>query len=156
MSPAEQFQQMENRIGQLEKENQRLQETVQFLTRKLYGRSTEKTTALPVGVEQLSLFDEAETETSRSAPEPDLKQVASYQRKRNIGDRVELLKDIPHEKMLCALTEQERCCAACQHTLVRVGEEWVRTEIEFIPATVRAIAASLKLPIWSKQRPRNR
>lgn len=139
VSPAEQFQQMENRMGQLEKENKRLHETVQFLTQKLYGRSTEKTSALPVGVEQLSLFDEAESVASRSASEPDLKQVAGYQQKKNKGDRMELLKDIPHHKSLCTLTDQDRCCEACQSALVVVGEEFVRTEIEFIPATVRAI-----------------
>lgn len=139
MSPAEQFQQMENRIGALEKENKRLHETVQFLTQKLYGRSTEKTSALPIGIEQLSLFDEAESEAVPSAPEPDLKEVSSYQRKKNKGGRVELLKDIPHHKFLCTLVEQDRCCEACHTALVVVGEEFVRTEIEFIPATVRAI-----------------
>lgn len=139
MSPVEQFQQMENRIGELEKENKRLHETVQFLTQKLYGRSTERTSSLPIGIEQLSLFDEAETEAVPSAPEPDLKEVLGYQRKKNKGGRVELLKDIPHHKFLCTLVDQDRCCEACHTTLVVVGEEFVRTEIEFIPATVRAI-----------------
>lgn len=34
MSPIEQIQEMEHRIGDLEKENKRLQEAVQFLTKK--------------------------------------------------------------------------------------------------------------------------
>jgi transposase len=66
----------------------------------LYGRSSEKTANLPFGIEQLSLFDDAETEANRKAPEPDLKQVEAYQRKRKVGDRAELLKDIPHHKLL--------------------------------------------------------
>ncbi|WP_372516752.1 hypothetical protein [Paenibacillus silviterrae] len=36
----------------------------------MYGKSSEKTAFLPVGVEQLSLFDEAEKAASRTAPEP--------------------------------------------------------------------------------------
>ena len=50
---------LEKRIRSLEKENLLLQEKVAFLTRKLYGRSTEQTSSL--GIEgQMSLFDEAE------------------------------------------------------------------------------------------------
>ena len=60
---------LENRIAQLELENKRLHDTVAYLTRQLYGRSSEKTTALFDG--QLSLFDEAEIEAKKKAPEPD-------------------------------------------------------------------------------------
>ena len=111
MSPIEQIQKMEHRIGDLEKENKRLQETVQFLTKKLYGKSSEKTAALPVGVEQLSLFDEVETEASRNAPEPTMEQIKSYERKRHQGERAELLQDLPHEKHLCQV--EDRCCESC-------------------------------------------
>jgi hypothetical protein len=41
----------------LEQENKRLHDTVEYLTRKLFGRSSEKTSALALG--QISLFDEA-------------------------------------------------------------------------------------------------
>ena len=57
---------LEKRIRSLEKENLLLQEKVAFLTRKLYGRSTEQTSSL--GIEgQMSLFDEAETSADVSA-----------------------------------------------------------------------------------------
>jgi len=60
MSTGTQVREMEKRIHELEKENLLLQEKVAFLTRKLYGRSTEQTSSL--GIEgQMSLFDEAET-----------------------------------------------------------------------------------------------
>jgi len=51
MIPIEQILKMEHRIGDLELENKLLQETVQFLTKKLYGKRSEKTSVLPVGVE---------------------------------------------------------------------------------------------------------
>ena len=56
MGARNQVVELENRIAKLEQENLRLQEKVTFLTRKLYGRSTERTSAL--GIEgQMSLFD---------------------------------------------------------------------------------------------------
>ena len=76
MSTAEQIATLENRITELELENKRLHETVAYLTRKLYGRSSEKTSALSMG--QVSLFDEAEVYADPHAPEPDLKEVQGY------------------------------------------------------------------------------
>ena len=129
---------LEKRITELEKENLLLQEKATFLTRKLYGRSTEQTSSL--GIEgQMSLFDEAESSADSFAVEPDLKDVASYRRRKFKGQREELLKDIPHEKKLCTLAEEDRFCEKCGTPLVSVGEEFVRTEIEFIPAKVRVI-----------------
>lgn len=137
MSPAEQITTLENRILELEQENKRLHESVAYLTRKLYGRSSEKTSVLSLG--QMSLFDEAETEANPAAPEPDLKEVKGYRRKKFRGQRAELLKDIPHDKRLCTLDERDRSCESCGTDLVSVGEEFIRTEIEFIPAKVRVI-----------------
>ncbi len=87
----------------------------------------------------MCLFDEAEIESNPQAPEPDLKQVGGYLRKKFPGQRVELLKDIPHEKKFCTLVQEDCFCEICQTPLVIVGEEFVRTEVEFIPAKVRAI-----------------
>jgi len=137
MSTSQQLKILEKRISELEQENKRLHDTVAYLTRKLYGRSSEKTSSLPMG--QMSLFDEAEIEANPKAAEPDLKEVQGYRRKRFKGQRLELLKDIPHDKRLCTLAEVDRFCEECNTTLVSVGEEFIRTEIEFIPAKVRVI-----------------
>jgi len=137
MSAAEQIAPLKNRILELEQENKRLHESVEYLTRKLYGRSTEKTSALSMG--QVSLFDEAEIQADPKAPEPDLKEVQGYRRKRFKGQRAELLKDIPHDKRLCTLDERDRFCESCGTDLVPVGEEFIRTEVEYIPAQVRVI-----------------
>lgn len=137
MSTAEQIAALKNRINELELENRRLHETVAYLTRKLYGRSSEKTSVLSMG--QVSLFDEAEVYADPQAPEPDLKEVKGYIRKKYKGQRADLLKDIPHDKRLCTLAKEDRYCEACGTDLVSVGEEFIRTEIEFIPARVRVI-----------------
>ncbi len=80
MSSDFQMEELHNRISDLETENQRLHETVEYLTGKLYGRSSEKTSALNEG--QMSLFDEAELEENHEAPEPDLSDVKNHRRKK--------------------------------------------------------------------------
>lgn len=138
MDASEPLATLENRIAELEQENKRLHDTVAFLTRKLYGRSSEKTSTLSMG--QVSLFDEAEVQADPTVPEPDLRKEADkYQRKRFEGQRKELLKDIPHTKRLCQLADADRFCETCSTTLVPIGEEFVRTELEYIPAQIRAI-----------------
>jgi len=137
MSGIERIEAMEKYILKLEHENARLHETVAYLTKKLYGRSSEKTSILNLG--EMSLFDEAEVEANPRAPEPDLQQVTNYRRKKFKGQREELLKDIPHIKKLCSLAEEDRFCERCGTPLCSVGEEFIRTEIEFIPAEIRVI-----------------
>jgi transposase len=137
MSEATRIETLENHILKLEQEINRLHETVAYLTKKLFGRSSEKTSVLNLGA--MSLFDEAEVEANPKAPEPDLQQVTNYRRKKFKGQREELLKDIPHTKRLCTLAEEDRFCVKCDTPLVSVGEEFIRTEIEFIPAEIRVI-----------------
>ncbi|GLB29109.1 transposase [Lacrimispora amygdalina] len=134
---ADQMKKLENRISELEQENKHLHETVEYLTRKLFGRSSEKTSVL--SLDQVSLFNEAEIQADPEAPEPDLKEFQSYRRKKFKGQRAELLKDLPRDKRLCTLDQEDRFCETCETDLVSVGEEFIRTEIEFIPAKVRVI-----------------
>ncbi|WP_207656036.1 IS66 family transposase zinc-finger binding domain-containing protein, partial [Clostridium luticellarii] len=127
---------LKNRIAQLEKENKTLHETVEFLTHKLFGRSSEKTSVI---AGQINLFNEAEVYRNPSAPEPNLQEVSNYRRKKFDGQRAELLKDIPHHTVICGLEEDERFCEKCGTPLKSIGKEFIRTEIEFIPAKVRVI-----------------
>lgn len=129
-------------IERLQKENRNLHDQVDYLTKKLYGRSSEKTSALKDQIPgQLSLFDEAEKEADLNRPEPDLKQaVKAYTRhKKYDGQRKDALKNIKHIKRVMALPESDRICSTCGSELKFVGEKYVRTEIQFIPAEVYAI-----------------
>lgn len=70
---------------------------------------------------------------------PNLQQVSDYRRKNLRVKRAELIKDIPHETVLCRLEEDERFCEKYGTPLKSIGKEFMRTEIEFIPAKVRVI-----------------
>lgn len=99
--------QLEKRIIELEDEDKRLHETVAYLTRKLYGSSSENTSAL--GIEdQMFLFNEAETKSVENAPQPTLNDVINYRKKRFKGQREELLKNLPRERRFCTLAEEDR------------------------------------------------
>lgn len=137
MSIEKQIEQLNKRITNLENENHVLHETVEYLTGKLYGRSSEKSSVILDG--QISFFDEVETSADKNASEPDLKDVQSYRRKKFKGQRAELLKDLPRTKRLCKLDDLDEYCEICGDDLNPIGEKFVRTEIEFIPAKVHVI-----------------
>ena len=74
------------------------------------------------------------------AAEPDLiKEANNYQNKRYKGQRNDFIKDLPHIKQVYRLALEECSCKTCGTELVSVGEEFVRSELEFIPAQVRVI-----------------
>lgn len=69
----------------------------------------------------MSIFDEAEASVESNAAEPDTKNVPSCRRLKFKGQREELLKDIPHEKKLCTLAEEDRFCDRCNTPLQSIG-----------------------------------
>jgi len=139
MQISEQVNLLEKRITELETENKNLHETVAYLTKKLYGRSSEKSKTL--GIEgQLSFFDEAETEADPNVKEPEIDEVEKviYRRKYK-GQRKDKLANLPHEKIVMAFEPGELNCPQCDSQLKPVGEEFVRSEVEYIPAVLKVI-----------------
>jgi transposase len=132
-------QEYKNHIQELEQQIRLLKEQVDFLTRKLYGTKSEKTSTLEIEG-QMSLFNEIETCADPDAHEPALIEVEKHLRKRKYaGQREELVKNLPHSKVLHTIDEREQICDNCGSTMVKVGEEFVRTEVQFIPAELKVI-----------------
>lgn len=132
-------QEYKDHIQSLEQQIRLLKEQVDFLTRKLYGTKSEKTSVLDIEG-QMSLFDEVEACADPDAAEPTLIEVETHLRKRKYeGQRAELIKDLPHKKVVHALDDSEKFCEECGGPLTRVGEEFVRTEVLFIPAKLQVI-----------------
>ena len=121
-------QEYKNHIKELEQQVRLLKEQVDFLTRKLYGTKSEKTSTLEIEG-QMSLFNEIETCADPDAHEPELVEIEKHLRKRKYtGQREELVKNLPHSKVLHTIDEREQICDNCGSTMVKVGEEFVRTE----------------------------
>ena len=132
-------QEYKDHIKELEQQIRLLKEQVDFLTRKLCGTKSEKTSTLEIEG-QMSLFNKMESSADPDAPEPDLVEGEKHLRKRKYaGQQEELVKNIPHSKVLHTIEEREQICEKCGNTMVKVGEEFVRIEVQFIPAKRKVI-----------------
>lgn len=144
---------LENKCGALEKENVELKQEVDALKNKLsrlyeiianqqrarFGQSSEKSTYVLPDCEQLRMFNEAENEQDNSAPEPtETTLVAAHERKKK-KTIDELAQNLPTEKILVDIPEEDRVCDHCGGELKRVGEKFVRRELEIIPRQVKVL-----------------
>ena len=110
-----------------------LQEQVDYLTKKLFGSSSEKRSADIPG--QLSLFDEAEQE---ARPEPEEVIVKEHKRKAK-ATHDDIFKGVKKTRRVIPLDEADKICPVCGTEMVRVGEEYVRRELVYIPAKCEII-----------------
>ena len=112
-----------------------LQEQVDYLTKKLFGSSSEKRSDDIPG--QQNLFDEAEMEQDPSLLEEETV-IREHTRKKK-ATHEELFKGLKVEKVVIPLPEEDQICPVCGTQMVLIGEEYVRRELEFIPATCKVI-----------------
>ena len=116
-----------------------LQEQIDYLTKKLFGKSSEKRSDDIEG--QMNLFNEAEAETEKNTPDPlenEFITVEKHTRKKK-STMAEKFAGIPTEKVYLDLDEDKRTCDICGSDLERIGEEFVRREIEIIKPGVKII-----------------
>ena len=126
----------------LKAENARLNQQVQWLLegiklsrRKLFGASSEKSSA----AEQLSfLFNEAEVyEDQAAATEEETVPVSAHERRRRSGSVKDVLpENVPVDVVEHRLSEEERICEECGTVMQEIGKE-VRRTLQIIPAQVR-------------------
>lgn len=121
--------QLQVTVEDLKNENNLLVEENKYLKRKLFGSKSE--TAHSLGLEQLSLFDEAEKECDQ-----ELLEDISYTRskKRHKDERKLKLENLKHVKDVWDIDVEERICDRCGNKLHSVGEEFVRSEVVYEPA----------------------
>lgn len=120
---------------ELESENRYLNEKVNVLNNKIFGRKSEKTSVV-FNADQLNLFNEAETEAKASAPEPEPNEIevsGHKRRKKQQSHQQEILKSMPHEKVVFDVAPENQICSRCGGKLMPLGEKLIRTEVEFIP-----------------------
>lgn len=119
-------------IKHLRQQNQWLLEQLKIARRQRFGVSSEKNKV--TDGEQLFVFNEAEAEADPAEPEPELKEIKGYRRRKagQVGlDR--LPKNLPVEIVVHELPPGEQDCPACGNPLHIMGRE-VREELKFVPA----------------------
>lgn len=118
------------------------QETIEYLTRKLYGRSKE---TLPFKG-QFTLFNEIEAEYDPNESEPDLEDILPEKKEKGNGKKTkkrsthdEMLEGIPTEKVVITLKGEDRICEWCGNEMEVLGEKYVREELHIVPAKIKRV-----------------
>ena len=119
----------------LTQERDNLKEEVDLLRKKLFGSSSERRTDDIPG--QQHLFDEAEVEQDPSLLEEETV-IREHTRKKK-ATHEDLFKGLKVEKVVIPLPDEDQVCPVCGTQMVLIGEEYVRRELEFIPATCKVI-----------------
>lgn len=131
----------EEQAAQLNQTIANLNETAEYLRKKLSASSSEKTkdAAFPG---QLDLFNEAETAADPSALEPGLEEaIGGYNRKakKPKATREEILAGLPVIEIPCTVAGEDRNCPYCNTPMEAIGKKTVREELRIIPAKVERI-----------------
>lgn len=98
---------LQDQVGKLNDNLERLVEQIRIANSNLYGRRTERLDQL---AGQYNLFDEAEAYAEEPADEPDEEEViisVSVKNKKKTGQREEDVKDLPREPHEHPLTDQQ-------------------------------------------------
>lgn len=148
------IEQLQKEIELHSKQNEFLQQQVNSLTEILiqmrkdkFGSKSEKTKVLD---NQLNFFNEPELCADPEETEPivkiDKKGVSVRERK----VREDALKDLPIEVHEYERPESEMTCPQCSHSLKKIGSQFVRDIIKYIPAQIaieRLMQNSLQIPL---------
>ena len=110
-------------------------EQIDFLTKKLFGTSSERRMEDLEG--QLHLFNEAEILQKEVVMIPDIESTVKAHTRKAKTTLEEKIKGIPVEEILVDLSEEEKTCPQCNTQLKLIGRETIRHEIEYIPAQVK-------------------
>lgn len=113
-----------------------MQEQIDYLTKKLFGKSSEKRDDVEG---QLSLFNEAEAVAVPTSPEEEefaKSEKPARKKKATMADRFAGLKV---EKVYLDVPEGERVCKVCGTPLERIGTEFLRRELEFKRPSLKVI-----------------
>jgi len=125
--------QLENQMKALKMKLQWYEEQFKLGQQKRFGTSSEKTDDNQLA---LQLFNEAEVSSAILLAEPTMETI-NYTRKK-VGGRAEKLKDLPVETIHYELSESEKVCSACDHTLHEMSHQ-TRQELKIVPAQVKVV-----------------
>ena len=130
-------------VREAEKDQQikNLQEQIEYLTNKLFGKKSEKVVRDVPG--QMSLFNEAEMYQDPKVPEdffpidgPDTQKKTSRKPRKTDSERY---KGVTVRKEYLDVAEEDRICPVCGTELQEIGETYVRRELHYVPAKMTVV-----------------
>ena len=106
--------------------------------RMMFGRSSEQLRYVE-GYDQLSFFNEAETESDASAPEPKEDILVPAHTRKAKRTKEELTENLPHKEVVVEFEGEDKKCDICGAELVCIGKEKLRSELNIVPAQIFVI-----------------
>ena len=118
-----------------------LKETIEYLKKMAFGRKSEKTKyfEIPGQLDMYGMFGlETPADDDYIEHQETEKEVSGYTRKEKKRKSTydEMYENLPAEKVVIPVTDEDRKCPQCGEEMEHLGEKFVRTEIEVIPAKV--------------------
>lgn len=126
-------------IEELSADSKILREQIDYLTKKLFGTKSEKTAALTGQIilegMEFGQFDEAEVES-----DPDEEETVISKKKTRKGySREKALINLPEEDKVYTFSEEDKICNIDGDNLHYAGKKYMRSEIEYTPATMKLV-----------------
>lgn len=125
--------------AELKRKLERMNELLLLAQRARFGQSSEKREYVMQGGDQLQLFNEAEACQNLKEPEPTEETIVSSHTRKPRRTVDELTEGLPVEKVVLDIQEDERFCDTCGSPLKRIGEKFVRRELQVIPRQVKVL-----------------
>lgn len=121
----------------IQQERDNFKEQVDYLTKKLFGSSSEKGACDIPG--QMNLFNEAESEMDPAAETSDQLVATEKPDRKKRSTNEERFKGIPVKKVMLEPDATNLTCSKCGGEMVPIGTEFVRRELKIIPARATVI-----------------
>lgn len=140
---SEQTQKLQERCSSLEREVHNLNLKVKLLEEQLrlsrnkrFGTQSERSDEM-----QMRLFNEAELETETgepTGPESEVETITYERKKKQPGQREELFKDLPVERIEYRLSKEQIGCPCCGELMHEMSTQ-VRRELKIVPAQMSVV-----------------
>ncbi|MBF7096297.1 IS66 family transposase [Alkalibacter mobilis] len=130
---------LQKSLDQMNEESKLLREQIDYLTKKLFGRKSEKTDVISgqIVLDEVVFgqFDEAEV----SAIPDEVETLITKKKSRKGYSREKAMAGVVEEDRFYSLREEDRTCEIDGDHLHYMGRKYVRTEIEYHPATMKLV-----------------
>ena len=123
-----------------------LREQIETMTKRLYGRSSEKHMVQSDG--QLDFFNEVELEADKQ-PEEEFPYMAESEkeekRRKPRTLRKEMFKGLPVEEEVVDLPEEQKVCSECGSQMEVIGQRVIRETLKYVPARLTIVRTIAKV-----------
>jgi transposase len=117
---------------ELKEENADLKQQLANYKKLIFGQKSEKTEVILENAEQLTVFNEAESEESCREREAEKPVVVAEHTRKSKRTHDEMAAELPAEEIVHPV--EDKTCPACGTEMETVGKEFVRDELVYVPA----------------------